>query len=145
MRVPFGLLPRRAAALAVTGVPLAAPGLFVVAGVLDISALNTGPGGCGASSPRAASRCAAGAHAQVQSFQLAYVVCIAGSQALQAEDSKRSGLSERPWYKLYEQHLYEGIFPRRGFRARLDGSLRATGFFCPGLFQADAGVDSHIP
>ena len=54
---------------------------------------------------------------------LPYVVCIAGSQALQAEDSKRSGLSERPWYKLYEQHLYEGIFPRRGFRARLDGSL----------------------
>ena len=92
VRVPFGLLPRRAAALAVTGVPLAAPGLFVVACVLDISALTTGPGGCGASSPRAASRCAAGAHAQVRSFQLAY-------------------------------HLYEGIFPRRGVRARLDGSL----------------------
>jgi hypothetical protein len=70
VRVPFGLLPRRAAALAVTGVPLAAPGLFVVACVLDISALTTGPGGCGASSPRAASRCAAGAHAQVRSFQL---------------------------------------------------------------------------
>ena len=30
---------------------------------------------------------------------------------------------QKLWYKLYEQHLYEGIFPRRGFLARLDGSL----------------------
>ena len=144
MRVPFGLLPRRAAALAVTGVPLAAPGLFVVAGVLDISALNTGPGGCGASSPRAASRCAAGAHAQVQSFQLAYVVCIAGSLALQAEDSKRSGLSET-LVQIVRAAFVRGNFSPPGVSGQARRLFTPTGFFCPGLFQADAGVDSHIP